>query len=736
MDSAPTAVNPARPDPAAPSADENAAPSSTMTSTTATASTPGSVAGRKRPAEDADHAPHRLTAPSAPTPRKRFSLGSTSTDGSPKISLTMSPARPEASPAPAPAPAPATAASPAAAEVPVTQELTSSLLLYTPEHAAAAPEAVDGGEPDGEGDDTLDFPAGDDAMDVTIADMEEPSSQLALIETPDAAADPMVVDPPRATPAASTAATPSPAVPVTTLPAPTPSRASASEPSVVSAAPTPAPATTPAAPHPVASTPANPTSVTVTPRSVASTSLGRKPLTIAVPESSPVAHPISLSLTPAASMPTFTSPLMFMSSSQVTPTPPNASFSAPSPAPAMTTPAGAFVAPSTTAASMTTTTSTTMPAPQSAPRRAASIVVVNSSPAPATAAPAAMLPPVSVSAPASRATTPPSAGLVREREPTPSPVPKTRAGQVAASAPASAASSPAPAAASPVIALAPTTAASPAPAPAASPAPTAPAAADPPASTAPTVDLDALRREIRTQVMSEFAQQLADRDRRIQELSRAKRDLEHEQAEVAGLLQSADETMKQADEERGRLRAEILSERDKRLDTESQLLRERRDRKAGDEAAAAKYEALNNQYMRYRVELQDVTAERDTLRSQLVDAELVMANMRTDLRESERRAIEVRDYAKSRLDAANLEIAKCHHTYRLEIEALKAQARCADQARVAAEATARTATERSEELSSIADQLLAVLDERVGESERLWTEYLDKHAKPVPEDLQ
>ena len=165
-------------------------------------------------------------------------------------------------------------------------------------------------------------------------------------------------------------------------------------------------------------------------------------------------------------------------------------------------------------------------------------------------------------------------------------------------------------------------------------------------------------------------------------------------------------------------------------DVEATLARERRERRDTEAQAAADFEKLENAFMRARVQLQDVTEERDQLKLKAVEDAGTIAAMLGDLKRAEESSAQRTVYVQERLVIANMRVENLSKSSRDQVAALQGKLQIAEVKRREAEVLAAEAKRRAEELQEICDGLLGELDRRVEDNERAWTEYMAGRALP------
>ncbi|KAI9217739.1 hypothetical protein BC828DRAFT_390393 [Blastocladiella britannica] len=245
---------------------------------------------------------------------------------------------------------------------------------------------------------------------------------------------------------------------------------------------------------------------------------------------------------------------------------------------------------------------------------------------------------------------------------------------------------------------------------------------------APVAEHDVAQRDTmaaaQAQTEEHYLRLLADRDAQIAALSANRDQLELDHAEMFSLIQDADGKLGQLEGERQALTDALAHAKAQQELAEQTAARVQGERAGVQDAAESKYAQLETEYMRVRVKLQDVTEERDDLLRKTVDDSVTLASMLADLKQSEAQAVEVREYARKRLDAAAAEVAKCHYTYKRQVGALQARLDLAESQKREADARSGAAVARAAELEKIAEELLAVADGQVTSSEQKWAEYL------------
>ncbi|ORZ39659.1 hypothetical protein BCR44DRAFT_77217 [Catenaria anguillulae PL171] len=244
-------------------------------------------------------------------------------------------------------------------------------------------------------------------------------------------------------------------------------------------------------------------------------------------------------------------------------------------------------------------------------------------------------------------------------------------------------------------------------------------------------DLERAREELTQDYDAILLAEMNKRDAELEALTAECQRLEKEQNDSVAIIQEADVSLQKLESDLALAQSQLTHERHMRAAAEAEAARERRDRNDQVAALQAKYDQLETEYMRVRVNLQDVTGERDELKRKTMEDAVTITSMLADLKKSEEQAREVRDYARQRLEVANMEVAKCHQTYRLEIGGLRGQLQVALSDKQAAEASARQAATRVQELESIAEELLELVGGQVKDNERKWVEYFSAQV-PLP----
>ncbi|KNE55849.1 hypothetical protein AMAG_01719 [Allomyces macrogynus ATCC 38327] len=225
-------------------------------------------------------------------------------------------------------------------------------------------------------------------------------------------------------------------------------------------------------------------------------------------------------------------------------------------------------------------------------------------------------------------------------------------------------------------------------------------------------DVDLVRAQVTAELEAQHHTALTELDTQLRALRDRNARLELEHREMLTILADADEKLAQLERDAGESRARV-----------AQLEQNLADTKDKAKVESDKFKELETEYLRVRVRHQDLVADLDRARAKHVEDALVMANMREDLRATEAHARKVGEYTAARLDAANLEISKCHHAYKVEVAALRAKLAAAESARKLAEEGERSVRDRCVELTKISDELVGLLDAKVAQAEALWCEY-------------
>ncbi|KAJ3359588.1 hypothetical protein GGF32_009144 [Allomyces javanicus] len=225
-------------------------------------------------------------------------------------------------------------------------------------------------------------------------------------------------------------------------------------------------------------------------------------------------------------------------------------------------------------------------------------------------------------------------------------------------------------------------------------------------------DVDVIRAQVTAELEAQHHAALADLDTQLRTLRDRNARLELEHREMLTILADADEKLAQ-------LERDAADSRTRAAQAEQHLAK----LKDTAKVESAKFTELETEYLRVRVRHQDLVADLDRARAKHVEDALVMANMREDLKATEEHARKVGEYTSARLEAANLEISKCHHAYGVELAALRAKLAAAESARKLAEVGEKSVRDRCVELTKISDELVALLDAKVAQAETLWCEY-------------
>ncbi|KNE58649.1 hypothetical protein AMAG_04208 [Allomyces macrogynus ATCC 38327] len=237
--------------------------------------------------------------------------------------------------------------------------------------------------------------------------------------------------------------------------------------------------------------------------------------------------------------------------------------------------------------------------------------------------------------------------------------------------------------------------------------------------------MDVVRAQVPADLGAKHHATLVGMDTQLHALRDRNARLELEHREMLTILADADDKLAQLERDAAESRARA-----------AQLEQSVADLKGKAKTDATKFTELETEYLRVRVRHQDLVADLDRARAKHVEDALVMANMREDLKATEAHAKKVGEYTSARLDAANLEISKCHHAYGVELAALRAKLAAAESARKLAEEGEKSVRDRCVELTKISDELVALLDAKVAQAEALWCEYAARlEGMEVPGEL-